>query len=106
MDESFATTPNLTTKDYIIVRSLSKWTSGQTSCDFSYLICKDKAGNIVSAKEVNGNPKATFTVWIPQSILYTTSKKMTKTEINISQTKSWAVQNSITIGSDNLVVIR
>ena len=27
---------------------------------------------------------------------------MTKTKINISQTKSWAVQNSITIGSDNL----
>jgi hypothetical protein len=95
LDGAFATEPVVTSSDYDSIRKLSKngWPTKIIVCDWVYLICQDTNGAVISTKKVIGKRDATFTVWIPQSIMYTLLKKMKQTDIALGETKSIAVRS-------------
>ena len=85
-------------QDLCIVRQLSKWEGGSISVDIQYLIYMTPENTVISAKEVIGKSSATFSVWIPQKIVYRMAKLMKQKDSALLLTESYTVQHSVDSG--------
>ena len=79
--------------DVGIVRDLSTWVGGTMSSDILYFICLDEQNRILDAKDVIGVKNASFTVWVPQRVIYQNLKEMKQKKAVQLQTESYTVQN-------------
>jgi hypothetical protein len=96
----FAKEPPLTDKDYEEIADLATWNYKATSIcvDWLYFICLDGKGEVVRAKDVIGNSRASFTVWIPTSILYTVLKRLKKSDNVLKNTQPMTVKRHGVVG--------